>query len=119
MKTKPIAIVLIFVFTWVSASAQYFYKIGAVNFSVENVNIIDNYAIIAGFLLYALGAVMVIFTLKQADLSVAYPMFALSYIWVALISIIILKEQIPFLNWIGILSVVTGISFVGYGAEHG
>jgi len=118
MKNR-LALLFIILFTVFSAVAQYFYKIGSSTLKLDLLTIITNYNIILGLFFYALGAILVLFAMKKLALSVAYPFFALSYIWVALISVLILNEVLLLVNWLGIFFIAAGISFVGYGAEHG
>ena len=72
---------------------------------------------IFGYILYALGAVIMIIALKYGDLSVIYPFLALSFVWVFLISIIFLGETILFVNWAGLFLIILGVSFIGRGAN--
>lgn len=118
MKTK-LALALIVLFTVFSAVAQYLYKIGSARLELDLVSIITNYHIILGVFFYGLGAILVLFAMKKLALSVAYPFFALSYIWVAFISVFILNELLQLVNWLGLIFITIGISLVGYGAEHG
>lgn len=117
MKTK-FALALIILFTVFSAVGQYFFKIGAAKLEMDLVSAITNYNIILGLFLYGLGAILVLFAMKKLALSVAYPFFALSYIWVALISVFILNELLLLVNWLGLIFITAGICLVGYGAEH-
>src|SRR3989338_6252480 len=109
MKTSPLAIALIVLFAAFSAAAQYFYKVGAASLELNLASIVNNYPIFLGFFLYGAGAVLVLFGLKRAELSVAYPFFALSYVWVALISLFILNEAMVFINWLGIFFIAAGL----------
>src|SRR3989344_1695628 len=115
MKTSPAAILLIVIFTVFSVAAQYFYKTGAAALELNVQAIITNYNIFLGLFFYALGAVLVLFALKKAELSVAYPFFALSYVWVALVALFVLNEVLLLINWLGIFFIAAGISLVGYG----
>jgi len=40
----------------------------------------------------------------------------LGYVWVCIYSKLMLKEKMTFLKWIGILIVILGVSFIGFGA---
>lgn len=119
MKTKPAALLLIVLFTLFSAAAQYFYKAGSSGLELNLASVLTSYNIFLGLFLYGIGAVLVIFALKRVELSVAYPFFSLSYVWVALISLFILSEALALINWFGIFFIAAGLSFIGYGAEHG
>ena len=65
-----------------------------------------------GLVMYLLNFLIWITALHRVELSVAFPVTSVGYIIVPIISIIFLNEQIPFLRWLGILSIVAGICFV-------
>jgi drug/metabolite transporter (DMT)-like permease len=82
-------------------SFKYFYK---------------NYNLIAGIFFYGIGTVLFIPALKGGDLSILYPLIALMYIWVSLLSVKLLGEKMNKFKWIGILLIVIGVSFIGLGS---
>ena len=67
-------------------------------------------------ILYGLSALVFVFALKFGDLSVLYPIAALSYIWVSLLSIIFLKEKMNLYKWSGLTSIILGIILIGISA---
>ncbi|MBI2664007.1 hypothetical protein HYX10_01555 [Candidatus Woesearchaeota archaeon] len=119
MKSSKISLFLIVLFTAFSAAAQYFYKLASGTLALNFTAVVTNYYIYIGFFLYAAGAVLVLYALKGAELSVAYPFLALSYVWVALISVFLLHETLLLINWVGVGFIAAGLSFIGYGAGHG
>ena len=116
MKTRPIAFFLIVFFTLFSTSGQYLYKLGAQQATLQN--IFSFAPIAAGLAFYFVAAVLMMLALKKAQLSVVYPFIAMSYIWVAILAAIFFNEAMKISGWLGIISVVAGVSLVGYGAEH-
>lgn len=62
-----------------------------------------------GLSFYAMGAVFWLLVLSQLDLSLAYPMLALTYILIPLAAQFILGEQVPPLRWVGIGIVFAGV----------
>jgi undecaprenyl phosphate-alpha-L-ara4N flippase subunit ArnE len=70
-----------------------------------------------GVISYAIGAILLIIALKYGDLSLIYPFVALSFIWVALLSIVIFHERISLINWLGIFIIIIGVSLIGYGSK--
>jgi drug/metabolite transporter (DMT)-like permease len=71
-----------------------------------------------GFLLYGIGAVFNIISLKGGDLSIIFPIFALNYIWVSFLSAAYLGEPMNMMKWLGIIGIVLGISLIGMGSGH-
>jgi len=118
MKTKPWAIILVFICTLLTSSAQVLYKFGAEQLTFNIVDLIQNYYIIGGLALYAVGAVLLITGLKGGDLSVLYPIVATGYIWVAFYSMFFFNEPMNFIKWFGILVIIGGISLIGVGSRH-
>lgn len=116
---NAMAIFLMLLFTVFSTAGQYFYKLGAGSLSLEPLALVTNYAVILGLFFYFVAAVLLTYALKKAELSVVYPFIGMGYVWVALLAFFFFSEQLMLVNWLGIGLIVAGVSFVGYGAEHG
>ncbi|MBN1156301.1 hypothetical protein JXA85_01675, partial [Candidatus Woesearchaeota archaeon] len=101
MKTKLWAICLLIFTTLINTAAQLFYKYGANRLEFNFVAIITNYPLILGIILYFISAALLIIALRGGELSVLYPMIALSYIWVMIASGTVLGELISPLKWLG------------------
>jgi len=63
----------------------------------------------AGFASYALGAIILLYVLKQGSLSATFPILSSSYIWVAILSSVFFGEIISFLKIGGIALIIGGI----------
>lgn len=79
-------------------------------------SLLTNYHLFGGVALYVLGTILFIPALKGGDLSVLYPFVALSYIWVSLLSVKFLGEEMNRLKWAGIALIIIGVSFIGIGS---
>lgn len=79
-------------------------------------SLMRNYHLMGGFIFYGLGTILFIPALKGGSLSVLYPFVSLSYIWVCLLSMKFLNENMNLYKWIGILSIIMGVSFIGMGS---
>ncbi len=77
--------------------------------------LINNYYLILGVFLYAVSAILYSIALKGGELSIIYPLVAISYIWVILLSKYFLKEKINNFKWMGISAIILGIIFLGIG----
>ena len=75
-----------------------------------------NFKLVFGIGLYAVGLILYIIALAGADLSVLYPLVSLAYIWVCILSVIVLKEKMTALKWSGVLLIVAGAVLVGLGS---
>lgn len=78
--------------------------------------LLKNYYLFGGVALYGVGTVLFIPALKGGDLSVLYPFIALAYIWVSFLSVKFLGEKMNRLKWLGIASIIIGVSLIGLGS---
>ena len=56
-----------------------------------------------------------LFVLSKADLSLAYSIDSMRYIFITIASLIFLKERIGIMRWLGIVSIVFGVIMVTRG----
>jgi drug/metabolite transporter (DMT)-like permease len=68
--------------------------------------------VVLGLACYVIGAVFWLLVLSRLDLSLAYPMLALTYILIPLASQFVLGEQVPSLRWLGVGIVFVGVAVV-------
>ena len=115
MKTKSWAIGLIVLMTALTSIAQLFFKLGADNLVLNE--LVSYLPLLFGFIIYGIGAVLLILALKHGEVTVLYPVIATSYIWVALISWRVLGEHIGFLKLLGIVSIIVGIVLISFGSK--
>jgi multidrug transporter EmrE-like cation transporter len=62
-----------------------------------------------GFVCYGISAVLWIAVVSNVDLSLAYPMVALAYVFVVMASWLLLGEHVSALRLIGLAIIVTGV----------
>lgn len=117
MATKPSAILLIIMSTFITASAQFFLKKGADVLVFDAAKLLTNYSLVAGLVLYALGALILIYALKNGEMNVIYPIYSMSFVWVILISYFYLGELINLWKIIGIIFIIGGVSYIGIGSR--
>ncbi len=77
--------------------------------------VLQNRWIILGISLMVFNTLIWVRVLSSVDLSIAYPLYATSYIFAAMWSIIIFRERIPVRRWIGILVIILGVYVVSKG----
>lgn len=75
--------------------------------------------VMAGLILYGVGALSWIIVLSRLDLSLAYPFVALNFVLIAIVSRLVLSESIPSLRWVGIAVICIGILLVARSANAG
>jgi uncharacterized membrane protein len=116
MTTALWAIGLVLVADVVGAFGPIFLKRASDSFSFNIIKLIKNYNLIIGLICYGLGTILFIPALKGGDLSVLYPLVAVSYALVCLYSVKMLKEKMNALKWIGITLIMIGVMFIGLGS---
>lgn len=78
--------------------------------------IIKNHYLLLGIFFYAIGTIIFVPVLKYGELSVLYPFIATVYIWTTFLSIKFLNEKMNKWKWMGILSILIGVSLIGLGS---
>lgn len=117
MSTKLWAALLVLFTTLLTSSAQILYKKASAALTLNPIGIITNYYLIGGMLLYIIGGALIIISFRGGEVSVLYPIIATSYIWVSILSMIFLNEEMNVLKWAGIISIIFGIIAIGYGSK--
>ncbi len=71
----------------------------------------------AGLFLYALSAILWIYGLSKTELSYAYPMVALGYVFVCVLSVLLFKETMPHLRIAGLGVIILGVIMIARSAR--
>ncbi|MEM2822397.1 MAG: EamA family transporter [Candidatus Pacearchaeota archaeon] len=109
----PIHIILLVLFcALLAATGQLFFKLAAAKFSLNPLTWIKNPFFIFGIIIYAVSAVLFVWSLKNGNLSILYPLIATSYIWTTILAAKILHEPFPPLKWLGIALIIIGIIII-------
>ena len=111
------SILLVFTCTILGAAAQILMKVGMTHFAPNLVAILTNVPLIAGYALYGINTLMLILALRDGELSTLYPIIALTYVWVTLLSYLLLSETPNFFKNLGIATIVTGVAVLGRGSR--
>jgi drug/metabolite transporter (DMT)-like permease len=112
------AILLVFSCTVLGAAAQILMKIGMSHFVPEVAAIVTNVPLIAGYALYGINTLMLVLALREGELSMLYPIIALTYVWVTLLSYLLLPgEQSNWYKNLGIVTIVIGVAVLGRGGK--
>jgi len=100
------------IITFVGAFGSLFLKKGAVKMKFNIKSMLRNYYLMGGVVIYVLNSLFFVWLLKFVQLSFLYPLTALGYVWIALLSIRYLHEQMHLLRWIGIFLIIIGIFLI-------
>jgi multidrug transporter EmrE-like cation transporter len=112
-KSSRKSIILVFACTIVGTLAQLLMKSGMEHFRLDPVALITNVPLIAGYALYGINTVMLVMALREGELSVLYPIIALTYVWVTLASYIRLHEAPNLYKNIGVVAIIIGVVIIG------
>lgn len=72
-------------------------------------------SIFFGYAMYGLFTIVMIWALRRGELSMLYPMMALSYVWVMIVSILWLREPVNAAEILGVAVIVSGVAVLGRG----
>lgn len=112
MATEPLAILIVLVAAVFGALGAIYLKKGS-----KKIFNIFNFKAYFGILLYVLSSLLFIYALKDGDLSVLTPISGTSYVWVSLLSIKMLKENMNKYKWLGIFTIIIGVSLLAIGSQ--
>lgn len=121
---------LVFVCTLIGAVAQILVKQGTAHlgaghitlsdvarhpglFFSFSIGIITNSQLFCGYVLYGVMTFLMALALKGRELSRLFPIIALTYVWVTVLSVFLLGEHMNFFRSIGIAFIVGGVSVLG------
>ncbi len=118
MATERWAVALVVFMTLITSTAQIFYKLAAVNFSLSVGGILLNWPLWVGGVLYIISSILMVISFKGGDISVLYPLIALSYVWVSIASPLVFQtDSMNPLKWSGVGAIVLGVSLIGIGGR--
>ena len=105
---------LVFGCTILGAAAQILLKTGANHMAqLSLMSVITNWALIGGLSLYGVSTLLLVLALKDGELSLLYPVIALTYVWVTILSLVIFHDRANPLKLTGIAIIVVGVAVLG------
>jgi multidrug transporter EmrE-like cation transporter len=109
---------LVFACTVLGAAAQIFMKIGMARFDPHHLaDVLTNLPLISGYFLYGVNTLMLTLALRDGELSMLYPIIAMTYVWVTLLSYTLLHEKPNLYKNAGITIIVVGVAVLGRGRK--
>ena len=73
--------------------------------------------LLIGFLLYGVGAIIMIVAYKFGSLSVLQPMLSLNYVMSIILAYIVLNEAVTLIKIIGVFIIMIGVILIGGGDD--
>jgi multidrug transporter EmrE-like cation transporter len=112
--TRSQSIALVFCFTILGAAAQMLMKIGtSQQHNGGLMGYLTSLPLLGGYCLYGINTVLMVFALRDGELSTVYPFIALTYVWVTMLSIMLFHESFNLLKVLGVSIVVIGVAVLG------
>ena len=108
---------LVFACTILGAAAQLLMKVGMTHFNPQPLALLTNLPLMTGYALYGINTLMLVLALKDGELSMLYPIIALTYVWVTLLSYAVLSERPNIYKNVGIGIIVVGVAVLGRGGR--
>ena len=72
-----------------------------------------NVPIMMGFVLYGMSTAILVLALRNQELSILYPVISLTYVWVAILSLIVFAESMNAFKIAGLAIIVMGVAMLG------
>ncbi len=117
------AVLIVVACTLIGATAQVLIKLGAAHLEhtglvATAIGIFTIPQLFAGYCLYGIFTGLLVFALRDAELSILYPVIALSYVWVTLASVLIFHETMNLPKALGVAIIVLGVAVLGRGGTR-
>lgn len=113
------SVMLVFCCTILGAAAQILMKYGANHLANPGlIGMATNIPLMAGYALYGMSTVLLVLALKDGELSLLYPVIALTYVWVTVLSFVLFRDNINPFKLAGITIIVVGVTVLGRGGKR-
>lgn len=117
VRRQPVG--LVFCCTILGAAAQVLMKTGANHITQAGVlGMATNLPLMAGYCLYGLSTLLLVLALRDGELSLLYPVIALTYVWVTVLSFAIFHDEMNPWKIVGIVLIVAGVTVLGKGGKR-
>jgi uncharacterized membrane protein len=107
-------ITLMLLATFIAAIALIYLKKGSKNFNLDIIRQLHNKNMIIGGLLFGASVFLYVWALRFERLSIMFSLNSLTYVWVALLSMKILKEKMNWHKWAGTMLIILGIILITF-----
>jgi len=112
------SVALVFGCTILGAAAQILMKSGANSLMPGLIGLVTNIPLLGGYTLYGLSTILLVLAFKDGELSLLYPVIALTYVWVTVLSLVIFHDKANPFKMAGIVIIVIGVAVLGRGGKR-
>jgi len=108
-------VALVFSCTVLGAVAQLLIKKGTASITPDLMSIVLNLPLFVGYSIYGINTLLMVLALKDGEMSMLYPIIALTYVWTTLLAYLVLGEPPNLYKNVGIITIVIGVAIMGSG----
>lgn len=117
------AVFIVLACTLMVGAAQVLIKLGANRLGDAGlmgtlIGILTIPQLFAGYFLYGIFAVLLIHALRHGELSILYPLIALGYVWVSILSVLVFHETMNGMKITGVAIIIAGVAVLGWGSRN-
>lgn len=117
------SVLIVVACTVMGAIAQVLIKLGANHLAHASLlatfsSIFTVPTLFLGYCLYGVFAVLMVYALRHGELSILYPVIALTFVWVSILSAMIFHEAMNPMKIAGIAVIVAGVAVLGWGSRN-
>ena len=117
------SVLIVVACTVMGAIAQVLIKLGASHLAHASLlatfwSIFTVPTLFLGYCLYGIFAVLMVYALRHGELSILYPVIALTFVWVSILSAMIFHEAMNPMKIAGIAVIVAGVAVLGWGSRN-
>ena len=112
---------LVFCCTLIGAAAQVLIKTGAASLGdhpslmATAIAILTRLPLFIGYSMYGISMVLLVIALRHGELSKLYPVFALTFVWVTILSVVVFHENVNVAKLGGVALIILGVATLGRG----
>ncbi len=117
MKTPLSSILLVVAASFIGSFGAVFLKAGSGKLGGSIVSLLSNWRLAAGIFAFLLSSVFFVKGLQHGELSVLYPICALSYVWTLIWSRLFFQEPLTRGKFLGLGLILLGLTFMGIGNQ--
>jgi drug/metabolite transporter (DMT)-like permease len=97
-------------------AGQILWKISVKNIVINSptsiINVLISPWFICGGILYVIATCVWVYLLSKLPLSFLYPMQSLAYVFGLIVAMVIFKEYVPAIRWVGVSVILLGVYLV-------
>jgi len=113
----------VFCCTLIGAAAQVLIKTGAGSLGEHPslvktaIAILTTLPLFVGYSMYGISMVLLVLALRHGELSALYPVIALTFVWVTILSVVVFHEVLNAPKLVGIALIIGGVAALGRGKK--